>query len=127
MNGNNILVYQSTDSGTTWAAIAGTKSDTIQVGSEMIPISSPDDGQWEHCIAGRKNWSLASGWLVADGVDLRKVLTVGTRVKLKIKGRGDTDGNGLVGFAWIQAAEITATRGNLSQGSFKFKGDGPLE
>jgi predicted secreted protein len=120
INGNNIIVYSN---GT---AIAGTKSDTISVSGSLIEIASPSDGAWEHFIAGRKNWSLNVGWLVSTAPDIRKVLQVGTRVQLKIKGRGDSDANGLTGYTIMQTADISAIRGSLATGSFKFKGDGPL-
>ena len=50
--GNNILIYRN---GT---AIAGTVSNEIQSGAELIEISSPTSGQWKEYIAGRKNWSI---------------------------------------------------------------------
>ena len=118
--GNNIIVLMNGQ------AIAGTKSDELQVDCETIEIASATDQGWTHYISGRKSWSLTVGWLVLANTDVRKVLLVGSSVTIKIKGRGDTDANGLQGSAIISKAKITATRGNLATGSFQFVGNGPL-
>ena len=107
-------------------AIAGTKSDELQVDSETIEIASATDQAWTHYISGRKSWSLTVGWLVLANQDVRKVLLAGSVVTIKLKGRGDTDANGLQGSAIISKAKITAIRGNLATGSFAFVGNGPL-
>jgi predicted secreted protein len=118
--GNNIIVLMN------GVAIAGTKSDEIQVDCETIEIASATDQGWTHHISGRKSWSLTVGWLLLANTDVRKALTVGSSVTIKIKGRGDTDANGLQGSAIIRTCKITATRGNLATGSFAFVGNGPL-
>ena len=68
-------------------AIAGTKSDEIQVDCETIEIASATDQGWTHHISGRKSWSLTVGWLVLANTDVRKALLVGSSVTIKIKGR----------------------------------------
>ena len=118
--GNNIIVLMNGQ------AIAGTKSDELQVDCETIEIASATDQAWTHHISGRKSWSLTVGWLVLANTDVRKALLVGSSVTIKIKGRGDTDANGLQGSAIISKAKITAIRGNLATGSFAFVGNGPL-
>ena len=120
INGNNIIVL----SGGT--AIAGTKSDELQVDCEIIKIASSTDQGWTHYLAGRKSWSLTVGWLLLATTDVRKALTVGSTVTIKFKGRNDTDANGLSGSAIIRTCKITAVKGNLAQGSFQFVGTGPL-
>ena len=120
INGNNIIVL----SGGT--AIAGTKSDELQVECETIEIASSTDQGWTHHLAGRKSWSLTVGWLLLAKTDVRKALTVGSTVTIKFKGRNDTDANGLSGSAIIRTCKITAVKGNLAQGSFQFVGTGPL-
>ena len=107
-------------------AIAGTKSDEIQVDCETIEIASATDQEWVHLISGRKSWSLTVGWLVLANQDVRKALLVGSTVTIKIKGRGESDSNGVTGAAILKTVKITATRGNLAQGSFAFVGNGPL-
>ena len=118
--GNNIIVLMNGQ------AIAGTKSDELSVDSETIEIASATDQGWTHHISGRKSWSLTVGWLLLANTDVRKVLLAGSVVTIKIKGRGDTDANGLQGSAIISKAKITAIRGNLATGSFAFVGNGPL-
>ena len=120
IQGNNIIVLMNGQ------AIAGTKSDELQVDCETIEIASATDQGWTHYISGRKSWSLTVGWLVLANTDVRKVLLAGSVVTIKIKGRGDTDANGLQGSAIISKAKITAIRGNLATGSFAFVGNGPL-
>jgi predicted secreted protein len=120
IQGNNIIVLMN---GT---AIAGTKSDELQVDCETIEIASSTDQGWAHYISGRKSWSLTVGWLVLANTDVRKALQVGSSVTIKFKGRSDTDANGLQGSAIINKCKITAIRGNLAQGSFSFVGNGPL-
>ena len=107
-------------------AIAGTKSDELQVDCETIEIANATDQAWAHYISGRKSWSLTVGWLVLANTDVRKALTVGSSVTIKIKGRNDTDVNGLQGSAIIRTCKITAIEGNLATGSFAFVGNGPL-
>ena len=119
--GNNIIVFMNGQ------AIAGTKSDEIQVDSETIEIASATDQGWTHYLAGRKSWSLTVGWLVLANTDVRKVLLVGSSVTIKIKGRGESDSSGVSGSAILKTVKITATRGNLAQGSFAFVGNGPLK
>ena len=118
--GNNIIVYMNGQ------AIAGTKSDEIQVDCETIEIASATDQAWTHSISGRKSWNLTVGWLVLANQDVRKALLVGSSVTIKIKGRGESDSNGVTGSAILKTVKITATRGNLAQGSFAFIGNGPL-
>ena len=118
--GNNIIVFMN---GT---AIAGTKSDEIQVESDTIEVASETDQDWVHRIAGRKSWSLNVGWLVLANQDVRKVLLAGSVVTIKIKGRGESDSNGVMGSAILKTVKVTAVRGNLANGSFAFVGNGPL-
>ena len=107
-------------------AIAGTKSDEIQVESDTIEVASETDQDWVHRIAGRKSWSLNVGWLVLANQDVRKVLLAGSVVTIKIKGRGASDSNGVTGAAILKTVKLTAVRGNLATGSFAFVGNGPL-
>ena len=128
INGNNIMVY--TWNGTAWTAMAATRSDEIQVDGEPIEIASSDvnDADWKRHIIGRKEWSLNVSWLVTAVADIEKVLAVGTRVRVHIGQRGGYSGasGGLTGYALIQRAKVTNTRGALSNGTFQFIGDGAL-
>lgn len=120
LKGNDIIVILNGE------AIAATKSDELQVGCESIPISSPTTGDWTDVIAGRKSWTLTTGFLIAnqlrffDGIDM-----VGMYVILRIKHRTGT--TWYEGTALCTQFRVTATRGNLAQGSFAFQGKGKLE
>ena len=118
MNGNNILVYLNN------TAIAGLRSNEIQTEVNTIETASPDTGVWRTHIAGRKEWSVSAGWLVSDHSDLAKMLNIGTAYTLRF---GDRVGGGLQGTAILTTCDITATRGNIVQGSFRFVGSGALE
>ena len=118
INGNNILIYVDN------SAVAGTRSNEIQSGADVIEIASPDTGAWKAFIAGRKEWSLTSSWLVTSSADVKRLLQVGTTVTIRIIGRGDN--KGMTGTAIVQTCKVTATRGNLANGSFAFRGTGAL-
>ena len=117
-NGNNVLIYVN------GSAVAGTRSNEIQTDGGLIEISSPDTGEWAAFIAGRKSWSFSSSWLVTTSTDLKRLLQVGTTVTIRIIGRGDSIG--MTGTAIITTCKVTATCGNLVNGSFAFKGTGAL-
>ena len=113
--GNNILIYRN---GT---AIAGTVSNEIQSGAELIEISSPTSGEWKEYIAGRKEWSANVNFLVLQNEDSLNLLTVGTNYTLTFRNRGSSY-TGVTGTAVLKTCKITATKGNLIQGSFQFVG-----
>lgn len=117
-NGNNILVYLG---GT---AIAGLKSNEIETSCGEIEISSPNSAAWREFIADRKEWSVSTGYLVSAVSDISQVLNVGTTYSLRFCGRTGT--GGVYGSAILTKCSITATRGNLVQGSFTFRGTGTL-
>ena len=127
MNGNDILVYSGTQ------LIAGTRSNDIQTGCETIETSSPSQGAWRAFLAGRKEWSFTVNYLVASdsalhisgGSGIKDVLQVGNTFTLKVYKRG-LSAVAIQGSAILTGVKITATRGNLVQGSFTFKGNGAL-
>lgn len=120
INGNNVLIYRN---GT---AIAGTITNEIQTGADLIEISSPTSGQWKEYIAGRKSWSINVSYLVLAYNGVRDLLNVGTTYTLKFRGRNSSDATGVVGTGILKSCKITATKGNLVQGSFTFQGTSSL-
>ena len=120
MNGNNIIIKLN---GT---AIAATKSNEWETQCETIEVSSPTQGVWRDYIAGRKGWSVTTGFLVLAEADVQQCLNIGTSYTLTFC---DNNANGtvrLTGTAILQTCRITATRGKLCEGSFKFTGSGAL-
>ena len=120
INGNNVLIYRN---GT---AIAGTITNEIQTGADLIEISSPTSGQWKEYIAGRKSWSVNVSYLILANNGVRDLLNVGSSYTLKIRGRNATDATGVVGTGILKSCKITATKGNLVQGNFTFQGTSSL-
>ena len=127
INGNNILVYKG------GIAIAGTKSNEIQSGVDVIEISSANDGAWKKFIAGRKEWSVTTNFLILNYVPgqaitttngINDLLYVGQTYTLKFQKRNGT--SGVTGTAILKTCKVTATRGNLCAGSFQFQGTGQL-
>lgn len=118
--GNNILIYRN---GT---AIAGTVSNEIQSVVDLIEKSSPTSEDWKEYTDGRKGWSINVSYLVLAYNGVRELLNVGSTYTLKFRGRNQSDSTGVTGTAILKNCKITATKGNLVQGSFQFTGNGPL-
>lgn len=118
--GNNVLIFRN------GIAIAGTVTNDIQAGVDIIPIGSPTSGDWKENIAGRKDWSINVSYLVLAYDGIREVLNVGSTYTLKFRGRSSSDSTGVIGSAILKTCRITATKGNLVQGSFQFVGNGAL-
>ena len=127
-NGNNIIVQ--TYNGSSWVAVAATKSDELQAEADMIEKASATQQatqqSWKEYIPGRKGWSLNVSWLVSQVADIQKVLQVGTRVQLRNCSRSNPAWNNVTGYAYVKTCKITMTRGNIATGSFSFIGDGAL-
>lgn len=114
LNGKDILIYLGSN------VIAGTKSNEITTACDTIEVSSPTTGVWRKYIAGRKDWDVSTSWLLAATSDLASLLNVGQTYTLYIKDSGSN--TILQGDAICTQAKITATIGNLLNGSFAFKG-----
>jgi hypothetical protein len=54
------------------------------------------------------------------------MLEVGTTLQVVFKERNEANSTGVSGSATIKTCKITATRGNLIQGTFVFQGSGAL-
>lgn len=125
LQGNDVIIFAD---GT---AMAASKSCTITVKGDTIEISSPTQGQFREYIASRKDWDLTTTHLVkySAGSDIplkNMILKVGGTYTIKVQARPLSD-DVLTGKAICTQCKITATRGNLLQGSFSFQGSGPLE
>lgn len=125
MNGNNIIVY--TYSGSSWVAVASTKNDELQAQCDLIEKASATQQEWKEYEKGRKEWGLNVNWLVSAVADIRKVLTVGSLVKIHVGSRsGYSASTGVTGFAYVQNCKVNNPNIGLCTGSFVFKGNGPL-
>lgn len=88
--GRKFIVSSLTDG----AALAGSKSCDVEINAEKIPVSSPNDGQWEHNIAGRKSWRVTTNHLLPSIG--HQALMVGNKYTLNIRLEGE--GNTFSGF-----------------------------
>ena len=132
LNGNIILVQ--VDGHT----IAGTKTTEIQVDSELIEIASATQGTYREFIVGRKQWQVTVNYLLMyatyqdmftyPNASLTDALLVGNSYTLKFKNRANYYDQPITlkGTAILRTCKITATRGNLIQGTFTFVGNGAL-
>lgn len=118
--GNYIIVYRDN------TVIAGVKSNDISTGADIIEVASNSSGAWKEYISGRKDWSLSVSYLLLTDAGMLELLNVGTTYTLKVGGRTATNANTLTGDAIMTDCKITATNGNLVQGTFTFKGSGAL-
>ena len=119
IKGNNILIYMN------GSVVAGTRSNEVQTDCGLIEVSSPSNGGWQTFLAGRKSWSLNIAWLVTQLSDINRLLLVGSTVTVRILGRGES--TGLAGSAIVNTCKMTATRGNLANGTLVLQGSGPLQ
>lgn len=120
INGNNIYI---TLGGT---MIAGSKSDEIQTECDMIEITNPSSGAWRQYMAGRKDWSFQTSFLITAVTDIRKLLNIGTSYTIVFRDRNTTTGASVTGTAILKTCKISAVRGNLVTGSFAFQGSSAL-
>lgn len=121
VNGNVILIYKGN------SLIAGTRSNEMTTEVDMIESSNSSEGVWRTFIAGRKSWQVTVNYLVPAVTNVSDLLSVGTSYTISIRTRsGSTVTNRLTGSAILKTCKITATRGNLVQGSFQFIGTSAL-
>ena len=126
LNGNTILVFKRIDGVMT--PIAATRSVDAQSSAEVIEVSDPTQGEWRKYITGRKSWSVTVNWLVlqyglgTNNASLTEILNVGETYELMVSSRSGS--GGFWGSVILTNVRITATRGNLAQGSFTFQGSG---
>jgi len=107
------------------AIVAAAKTCDVSINADIIETATPTSGTFRTFIAGRKDWSVSLGYLVASEDGASILLSVGTTVHIRIL---YTAANvWLHGYAIVQQCHITGTLGSLAQGSFVFKGTGPLE
>lgn len=117
-HGRNILILKEDGS----AVVAAARSCEISTACELIEICTPKTKKYREYTTGRTDWDITLNYLVTDApTDL---LCEGQTIKIMVGIRGSLDS--LEGDAIIQSCKITATIGNLSQGSFVLKGTGPL-
>lgn len=125
-HGRNLYVLLK-ESGT-GVIIAGTRSNEFQTDVDLQEVSSPNTGTWKEHLPQREEWNVSTNFLVTSDESLLSLLKTRKYVTLSLVCRapGSTVTELLTGEAWVKSCKITATLGNLAQGSFQFVGNGPL-
>ena len=104
------------------AVVAGARSCEVSVDGDQLEVSSPNDGAWQHFIAGRKGWSISVGYLMSVGTFPSEAAMVNTTVTVVV-----SDGTTMMqGSAIVKSWKATGNLDNLANGSFVFLGNGPL-
>lgn len=121
IKGKDIVIFEN---GT---PIAASRSCDINFVCDAKEVSSPYHGSWRSYIRGRKGWSVTINYLVTSLKD--KLVHVGSSVTLSLgtTESGEMTADRLVGQAECIEARVTATVGNLSQGTWIFRGNGGFE
>lgn len=120
--GRNIIIFRDGE------AIAGTRSNEVETRVDLVQKSSPNTAEFKEYVAGDKSWLMQTNFLVKNIIDITEALNVGETYTL-VFGANPQQGStkyGLVGTAILQQCRITATIGNLVQGTFVFHGNGEL-
>ena len=123
MTGKDIIVIISIRDTPMFATAI--KSDDIQTQVNAIEKASATQQDWEEVIPGRKRWSLTVNYLVLLSGKLRDVLEVGKMFDITIRDRSNNVT--LTGQALLTDCKQTHTVNSLCQGSFSFRGNGPLQ
>ncbi|MBR2016483.1 MAG: hypothetical protein IKA00_04170 [Prevotella sp.] len=100
-NGNDLILMVG------GVAVAASKSCKVSIDAKTIDTASPGDGQWEHCITGRKSWSISADHIVQSLS--RAAIQVGTTVDIQVTLRG-SQAKGFAGFV----DNVTITSGTYT-------------
>ena len=108
-------------------AIAGARSCDINISGEEIEVASATQSKWRVFLTGREEWSVTCNHLLpASGTPLRSSASmVNTTVTIRME--SGRYGDVLTGQAIVKSWRTTGTLGNLAQGTFSFRGSGPLQ
>ena len=108
-------------------AIAGARSCDINISGEEIEVASAAWSKWREFLTGREEWSVTCNHLLpASGTPLRSSKDmVNTTVTIRME--SGRYGDVLTGQAIVKSWRTTGTLGNLAQGTFSFRGSGPLQ
>ena len=123
INGNRIILKKYVNGA--WTQIGYIRSQEPEASADLIEISSPAQGLWRAYITGRKQWSMTANWIMGTVSQMYTLLEVGDTFLLRCEYREDSTAY-VEGTAILERVKTTMTRGNIAQGSFVFRGNGPL-
>lgn len=125
MNGKDLFIMIMENNTST--IIAGTKTNDIDVSTDTIETTSPTTGKWKEYVPRRSKWGVTTTFLLTNGQHAKDLLKSGTLFTLILAYKqGSTTVQLLTGQAYLVTCKISATIGNLAQGSFQFVGNGEL-
>ena len=119
-----IIVSQGTNN----PLVAGVKADRLRVNGETIEIASATNSRWKEFLAGRREWSIETDYLITDDNNITDYpLMVGQTYNIQIKdspqhGSDDYCRGTVICTEAVQDYQV----GTIVKGSFTFKGTGPL-
>ena len=119
--GKNLQILKPVSGGYS-PIIAAARSCEINIDGDQLEVSSPNDGAWQHFIAGRKGWSISVGYLLGAGTFPSEAAMVNTTVTVAV----DDGTTKMQGSAIVKSWHATGNLSNLATGSFVFLGNGPL-
>jgi hypothetical protein len=114
MNGNKIILTKN------GVAVGALVSHDVQTECELIEVAGASQGTFREFIPGRKTWVMTATCLVVSSAFFANMLQAGNTFSMK-----STDSQqecNVHGRARLEEIRITAQRGNLVQGFFRFKG-----
>lgn len=114
MNGNRIIL---TKDGVAFGALV---SHDVQTDGDTVEVAGATQGDYREFIPGRKTWVMTATCLVISSAIFANLLQAGNTFSLKSTDRQLE--NNVHGRARLEECRITAHRGNLVQGFFRFKG-----
>ena len=115
IHGRNLLIYE----GSPAVAIAACKSCSIVNKADIEEVSSPQSDEARTYKVGRISWEISASTFVLAMKDY--VLRKGQTYFLTLKDRNNS-ADIITGSAICTDVQITATKGNLVQGSLSFIG-----
>lgn len=114
--GHDVNIYNGND-----ALIGAAKSCIIHKTVEMMEVADPTNPNAKKVVPGRTSWSATMNHLMTTNKGAIPLVSSYYTITYKV---GST--SVFQGVALCVEAELTATQGNLSQGSLKLQGSGPL-
>ena len=114
MNGNRIIL---TKDGVAFGALV---SHDVQTDGETMEVAGATQGTYREFIPARKTWVMTATCLVISSAIFANLLQAGNTFSLKSTDRQLE--NNVHGRARLEECRVTAQRGNLVQGFFRFKG-----
>ena len=123
--GQNIII--GTMSGTTFTPFAAVKTHSVDASADAIEKASATQQAWREYIPGRKDWSMTLNYLVLEdaNTNITDLLKVGNVYTIVSKDRNNSSYK-VQGTAICVGCHQDYQQGNLSVGSYSFKGSGPL-